>query len=85
MSCLLWSSPDVAFSDAFPYALIRVSSARLSSRLVVKRTLWTRDCSMRMLIGMVLCVVLTGCGPAVTSSSPNHVTIESYQMDFAKA
>jgi len=39
---------------------------------------------MRTLIGPVLKLLLT-CGPNVTSSSPNHVTVESYQMDRGKA
>lgn len=40
---------------------------------------------MRTLIGILLGLILTGCGPSVTSSSPNHVTVESYQMDVGKA
>lgn len=40
---------------------------------------------MRMLIGILLSLALIGCSPSVTSSSPNHVTVESYQMDVGKA
>lgn len=40
---------------------------------------------MGMLIVIVLDLVLIGCGPSVKSSSPNHVTVESYQMDAVKA
>ena len=38
-----------------------------------------------VLIGM--CLMLQGCGPSVSvkSSSPNHVTIESYMLDAPKA
>jgi hypothetical protein len=40
---------------------------------------------MRILMVMVLTLVAAGCAPSVRSSSPNHVTIESYQMDFRRA
>ena len=40
---------------------------------------------MRRLIVIVLNLVLMGCAPSVKNSSPNHVTVESYQMDAGKA
>jgi hypothetical protein len=33
----------------------------------------------------VLSVALAGCTTTVKSSSPNHVTVESYQMNHSKA
>lgn len=40
---------------------------------------------MRTLIAIVLSLSFMGCTPVVKSSSPNHVTVESYQMDLGKA
>ena len=40
---------------------------------------------MRVLTLIVLSVVMAGCRPSIKSSSANHVTVESYQMDEAKA
>jgi hypothetical protein len=34
---------------------------------------------------IALSLAVAGCTPSVKSSSPNHVTVESYQMDVAKA
>jgi hypothetical protein len=40
---------------------------------------------MKMVRILMLSVALAGCAPSVTSSSPNHVTVESYQMNHSKA
>jgi hypothetical protein len=36
-------------------------------------------------IVIVLTLAVAGCGPSIKNSSPNHVTVESYQMNDAKA
>jgi hypothetical protein len=40
---------------------------------------------MRLLTAVVLTVSVAGCGPSIKSSSANHVIVESYQMNDAKA
>ncbi len=40
---------------------------------------------MRVLMVVVLSVAVAGCGPSIKRSSPNHVIVESYQMNDAKA
>lgn len=40
---------------------------------------------MRTLVGVVLCLVSTGCGPTIKSATPNHVIVESYQMNIENA
>lgn len=40
---------------------------------------------MRAFMGIVLSLAVVGCAASIKSSSPNHVTVESYQMDEAKA
>jgi hypothetical protein len=40
---------------------------------------------MRVVLVIALGLAVIGCRPSITSSSPNHVTVESYQMNEVQA
>ena len=40
---------------------------------------------MRLLAAVMLSAFAVACGPSIKRSSPNHVIVESYQMNEAKA